>query len=89
MATLLHQAALPTAKPQPWPLNSTAGLSPLHVAVAPLSRRRRAPAAVRSSAMDGSSSIISNADAAPSKKKTRKEKKLDRGRQQDMQHRQR
>jgi hypothetical protein len=90
MATSLHQAALPTAKPQPWPLNSAAGLSPLHVAVAPLSRRRRAPAAVRSAATDGSTSIsiISDADATPSKKKTRKMKQLDRGRQQDMQHRQ-
>jgi hypothetical protein len=88
MATLLHQAALPTAKPNPWALNSTAGLSPLHEALALLPRRRRAPAAIRSAATDGSS--ISTDAAPPSnKKKTRKEKQLDRSRQQDMQHRQR
>jgi hypothetical protein len=84
MATLLHQAALPTAKPNPRALNSTAGLSPLRAALAPLPR---VPAAVRSAATDGSS--ISTDAAPPSKKKTRKEKQLDRSRQQDMQHRQR
>jgi hypothetical protein len=85
MATLLHQAALPTAKPNPRALNSTAGLSPLRAALAPLPR---VPAAVRSAATGGSS-IISTDAAPPSKKKTRKEKQLDRSRQQDMQHRQR
>uniref|UniRef100_A0A0A9GFL2 Uncharacterized protein n=1 Tax=Arundo donax TaxID=35708 RepID=A0A0A9GFL2_ARUDO len=87
MAAVLHQAALPTAKPHhPWALNSTSSLSPLHVAVAPLPKRRRAPA-IRSAAMD--SSISTGTGAAPSSKKmTRKEKQLERRQQQDMQQRQ-
>ncbi|KAK3153156.1 hypothetical protein QOZ80_2BG0168560 [Eleusine coracana subsp. coracana] len=79
MATMLHQAALLTAKPHPWALNSTAG------GLSPLPRRRRAPA-IRSAATDGS---ISTDAMPPSKKKTRKEKQLDRSKEQDMQHRQR
>ncbi|GJM91310.1 hypothetical protein PR202_ga07672 [Eleusine coracana subsp. coracana] len=75
---MLHQAALLTAKPHPWALNSTA------CGLLPLPRRRGAPA-IRSAATDGS--IIP--DAAPPSKKTRKEKQLDRSREQDMQHRQR
>ncbi|KAL6642787.1 hypothetical protein ACP70R_020968 [Stipagrostis hirtigluma subsp. patula] len=83
MAALLHQAALPAAKPHhPWALSSTPSLSP-----PPLSRRRRAPApAIRSAATDGS---IGTDGAPPSKKMTRKEKQHERRQQQDTQQRQR
>ncbi|PAN48782.1 hypothetical protein PAHAL_9G404800 [Panicum hallii] len=82
MAALLHQAALPAAKPpHPRALNPpTPSLS-----LSPLSRRRRAARTVRSAATD--SSI--GAGAAPSERKaTRKEKQQERRRQQDLQHRQ-
>ncbi|OEL38308.1 hypothetical protein BAE44_0000677 [Dichanthelium oligosanthes] len=81
MAALLHQAALPAAKPHhPWALNSTPSLS-----LSPLSRRRRAAPTIRSAATDSSIST----GAAPSEKKaTRKEKQQERRRQQDLQHRQ-
>ena len=84
MAALLHQAALPAAKPprRPWALNTTPSLS----LCPPLSRRRRAAhPTVRSAATD--SSI--GAGAAPAERKaTRKEKQQERRRQQDLQHRQ-
>ncbi|KAL6906480.1 hypothetical protein ACP4OV_004081 [Aristida adscensionis] len=80
MAALLHQAALPTAKPHPWALTSTSRPAPLHV-----STRRRAPT-ILSSATD--SSVSTTDEAATSKKMTRKEKQHERRRQQDMQQRQ-
>ncbi|CAL4931973.1 unnamed protein product [Urochloa decumbens] len=83
MSALLHQAALPAAKPpHPWALNSTPSLS-----FSPLCRRRRraAPTTIRSAATDSS---IGTGAAPPEKKATRKEKQLERRRQQDLQHRQ-
>jgi hypothetical protein len=84
MAALLHQSALPAAKPHhPWALNPTPRLS-----LPPLSRRRRRAQAIRSAATD--SRVGTGAGAAPSenKKTTRKEKQYERRRQQDLQNRQ-
>ncbi|RCV44067.1 hypothetical protein SEVIR_9G349200v4 [Setaria viridis] len=82
MAALLHQAALPAAKPpHPWALNPTPSLS-----LSPLSRRRRRAPTIRSAATD--SSIGAGAAPSENKKTTRKEKQQERRRQQDLQHRQ-
>ncbi|CAN6324734.1 unnamed protein product [Urochloa humidicola] len=85
MVALLHQAALPAAKPpHPWAPNLTLSLSPIS------SRQRRAPTIIRSAATDSSIGASAGAGAAPpaEKKATRKEKQLERRRQQDLQHRQ-